>query len=199
MKRDSGWLLSSLALTFVLAFQTAGAVVVGSDTGTVTATVANGLAGPEVDAYDTTPGDPLTVAFGTIDASTDYHLAPDANLSWAALGGSWTLLVYYDGASSQVQVTSGANTGSLLSVAIGWELDDAGAVANPPTDLTFDDVDGTYRVIQLGSVAKYELANATDYADIGVRAFVLAVSTKDGGAFDGDYAGTLTFDLDNGL
>ncbi len=200
-----------LAFTLVQGFQRAEAAVVGSDTTNVTVTATGGLQGPEVDAYDITPYTPLTIGFGTIDASSaDYHLTPDANLGWSALPGSWELTVYYAGAGDQVQIASGPNTGALLSVAIGFELDDAAAVANPPTDITFGD-GATYRIISLGSVLKHVLADGTSlivggpndgnrkFGDMGVRPFVLAASTKNGRVFNGAYSGVLTFDLDNGL
>ncbi len=169
-----------------------------------------------IEAYDTDSGTPLYVSFGTIDASTDYHLCPSAAinaiLAWDADPGSWEITVYYDSEGDQVQISSGdPNEGALLSVAIGFELDNAGAAANPPTDVTYDD-DATYRVIRLGSVSKLVLADGTSvippgepnegermFEDIGSRPFVLAVSTKDGAAFNGAYVGTFTFDLDTGL
>ncbi len=214
MKTKPIWIVFIFLLAFALVqgFQRAEASVVGADTSSVTATASGGVAGPEVNAYDTVPGDPLTVAFGAIDAATsDYHLALDANLAWAALPGSWELLVYYD-AGYEVKGTGPENLGAPLSVAIGFELDDAAAAANPPTDLTFGDLDGTYRIIRLGSVLKHVLADGTSvvppgepnegerkFEDFGERPFVLAVSTKNGRVFNGTYAGTLTFDLDNGL
>ncbi len=153
-----------------------------------------------VDAYDTDPDEPLTITFETIDvSSTDYHLSTDATLAWEADPGSWELTIYYNGFSDQVQVTSGINTGALLSVAIGFDLDAAAAALDPPTDSNFnDDSNATYRIIRLGSVLKQVLADGMSVEDIGSRPFVLAASTK-GGALNGAYAGTLTFDLDNGL
>ncbi len=171
-----------LAFTIVLGFQKARAA--------------------SVDAYDTVPGVPLTISFGSIDASTDYHLCPDATLAWEADPGSWEITVYYDSEGDQAQVPGGQpNEGALLSVAIGFELDDAAAAASPPTDANYgDEVTDTYKIIRLGSVLKHILADgAGGFEDIGSRPFVLAVRTKDGGAFDGDYAGTITFDLDDGL
>ena len=165
-----------------------------------------------VDTYDTVPGESLTIDFGAIDASsTDYHLSSDATVAWEADPGSWELTVYYDGPADQVQVTSGPNSGALLSVAIGFALDDTAASLDPPTDLNFsNNSDATYRIIHIGSVQRVILADGTSvfdsgpnigerkFADIGSRPFVLAASTK-GGALNGDYSGTLTFDLDNGL
>ena len=212
IKTNPVWLVFLLATAFLPFFQIANATSVGSDTAAVTATVSGGYAGEQVDAYDTTPGAPLTVDFATIDSSVgDYHLSQDANLQWAALPGSWELTVYYDGAVNQIKGTSASNLGAPLNVAIGFELDDAAAAADPPADGNFsDDSDATYKIIRLYSVLKQVLADGTSvfvggpndgerkFGDIGSRPFVLVVSTK-GGVIDGDYSGTLTFDLDNGL